>query len=179
MTKLEVDELVNLIDMNYRGFIKEPILFSKKWYEYLYQYSFEEVENKLHECMSMEQFQYQPPTLDYLIKDLTKIQDRVDLSKMIVYCQFCKRIFNSINELHIHENRCRSVRYIARQYQKYFNREVNKRELYEMDNEEFNEKYDILLKYVEKHISDEKEKKIINFIFNLPGKETAKKFINS
>ena len=180
MTRLEVDKLLNTVDLNYKNYFKGPINeFSDYWYEYLYQYDFIEVEKKLRDCMSMDQFQYQPPTLEYLIKDLVKIQDKVDFNKTFIYCQFCNRIFNSIETLHKHEDRCRSVRYIVRQYKKYFNREVNKRELYEMSDEDFDEKYDKLLRFIEQHTTDEKEKKVIGFIFKVPSKEDARKVINS
>ena len=180
MTRLEVDKLLNTVDLNYKNYFKGSITeFSDYWYEYLYQYDFKEVEKKLRECMAMDQFQYQPPTLDYLIKDLVKIQDKVDFNKTLIYCQFCNRIFNSIETLHKHEDRCRSIRYIARQYKKYLKREVNKRELYEMSDEEFDEKYDKLLKFVQERTNDEREKEIISFIFKVPTKEDAKKFINS
>ena len=179
MTKLEVDELVNLIDISYRGFVKDPVGMSNLYLKTLYQYDCEDVIKKLKNCMAMEQFQFQPPTIDYLIRDLTKNQDKVDFNKTFIYCQFCKRIFNSIEVLHKHEDRCRSVRYIVRQYKKYLNREVNKRELYEMSDEDFDEKYDKLLRFIEQHTTDEKEKKVIGFIFKVPSKEDARKVINS
>ena len=179
MTKLEVDELVNLLDMSYRSFVKDPVGMSNLYLKMLYQYDCEDVMKKLQECMAMEQFQFQPPTLDYLVKDLTRNKDKVDFNKTLIYCQFCNRMFNSIETLHKHEDRCRSVRYIARQYKKYLNREVNKRELYEMSDEEFDEKYDKLLKFIEMRSTDEREKEIISFIFKVPTKEVAKKFINS
>ena len=179
MTKLEVDELVNLLDMSYRNFVKDPVGMSNLYLKMLYQYDCEDVMKKLQECMAMEQFQFQPPTLDYLVKDLTRNKDKVDFNKTLIYCQFCNRMFNSIETLHKHEDRCRSVRYIARQYKKYLNREVNKRELYEMSDEEFDEKYDKLLKFIEMRSTDEREKEIISFIFKVPTKEVAKKIINS
>lgn len=178
MSREEVLDLLDTISVSYKNFVQDTDLLLKIWEEVLYQYDGGEVKRKLHEYMALEQFQYQPPTVDYLVSGLTKICDKVDYTKQVVYCHLCKRPFNDIEQLKKHTERCLSVRYIVRQCKKMFNKEVNKRELYEMNQEEFDKRYEDLLKKIQATTTDEREKIRIGFIFNPPQTEVAKNYLN-
>ena len=179
MSKENIVDLVGLIDLNYKGFVKDTNAFVKQWYEILYQYDFEDVNKRLHECMAMEQFQFQPPTLDYLIRDLRKIQDKVDFTKPVYWCSICNRCFNDKQVYQKHFDRCSSVRYILKQTKKYFGKELDKRSLYTMQDEEFDLKYQKLLLYIHEKTDRQWEKECIEHILKPPSAEVAKSFINN
>ena len=61
---------------------------------------------------------------------------------------------------------------------KWFNKDVNKKELYELEENEFQKRYDDLLKYIMEHTTDEKEKQRIGFIFNPPTPEEVAKYFS-
>lgn len=179
MNRQEVAELLNLIDVNCRNFSKDKDIdaMMTSWLEVLCEYEYKDVKNRLKQCLAQDMFQYQPPTVYYLVKELQKKQDKVDFKKQVIYCNICGRAFNYEDKLKNHFERCSSVRYIITQCKKWGKKDLNKRELYEMGEEEFNEKYEKLLHYIYEHTTNEKEKTRIGFIFNPPGAEIAKKFL--
>ncbi len=176
MNREEVLNLISQIDMNYKNFDLNPDDIIDSWYEELSQYDCSEVNQKLREYMEDERYQYTPPKLVFLIKDLKKIYDKVNLKKVTIFCRFCKRGFQE-KELKKHEDRCRSVRYIASKYKK-LGKQVDKRSLYTMSQEEFDQKYEQLLKHIMEISKDENEKARISFIFNPPKADKARKFLN-
>lgn len=179
MSREEVLDLLDTIAVSYKNFVQDTDLLLKTWEEILCQYDTEEVKQELRKCMSEDQFQYQPPTVYYLVRNLRKICEKVDYTKQVVYCHLCKRPFNDDEQLKMHIDRCLSVRYILRQYKRFnISKQLSKRDLYEMNQEEFDKKYEELLKWIQKNTTDVREKARIEFIFNPPRAEVAKKYLN-
>lgn len=138
----------------------------KLWHDTLQQYDNEEVNERLKELMQTQTYANVSPTLTMLTADLKKVNDKVDFTKLVYFCNRCRKAFNDRDLLEIHEDRCRSIAYIERQYERFNLGSINKRELYNMEQEEFDTRYDKLLKYVLAHSEDEKEKNRIELIFD-------------
>lgn len=177
MKKNESIKLINNLSTNYRN-LNLTTSMENAWHDVLQYYDYEEVNSKLINCMSEDKFQYQPPTVYYLVSGLTKVEDKLDYSKDILYCKICNRGFNSREELDKHFDRCSSVRYVVRKYKKFFKKDIDMKMLYEMNDEEFKEKYDKLVKYIMNNTKDEFEKKRLGYYFNPPSEKEALKFLN-
>ena len=180
MSREELTKILNELEITYKSFEASRDL-EKKWYEVAHCFSYEDVKRNLEVAESDRQFQYSPPTIYYLIQGLTPVSEKVNFKECTVFCRFCKRGLSQ-SKISEHEDRCRSIHYIKRQYKKWYKIELDKnkiRELYQMGEEEFSEKYDKLLHYIYENTLDEKEKTIIGFIFDLPNPVVANKFLGN
>lgn len=180
MNKEQIKEIIMYIKNSYSNyeFKKEMIEY---WEQELSQYEYEDINNRLKELMSEERYAYQPPLLEAITKGITKKHNKVDFSQLTYFCRFCGRPFNDKNELDLHEDRCSSIRYIKSQYKRFRWPELSGtqiKEMYEMSEEEFDTKYKIILRKVQNLTNDEMEKQRIEFIFNPPSQEQARKFLN-
>lgn len=179
MNNEQVKEIILYLKNSYSNydFKKELVDY---WKQELSQYDYEDVKNKLKELMSEDRYAYQPPLLEALTRGITKKHNKVDFNELVYFCMFCRRPFNDRNEFEEHQDRCRSIKYIERQYKRFNWGEVrNKAEMYNMSEEEFDEKYKIILRKVQNATTDEMEKRRIEFIFNPPSQEKAKEFLNN
>lgn len=176
MTKSELAQLLSTLEMNY-SFFEATEEKEQAWFQVMHNYSYEEVMHNLEIAMGEDRFQKEPPQAYYLIQGLIPISKKTDFEKVIVYCPICKRALNQSEEQK-HRERCQSIRYLVKQYKKWTGKDLDKRTLWEMSEEEFQEKYDKFLHYVYEHTTDEQEKMRIGFIFEPPKKEIAKRFIN-
>lgn len=80
------------------------------------------------------------------------------------FCRFCGRVLDSA-QVTIHEDRCRSIKYMCRKYEEIYNKVLDKRLLWEISLEEFNKRYDDLLKVVLSRTTDEDEKFALGMYF--------------
>ena len=184
MNKEQVKALLKIISTNYPNFINENNFkdILSTWATELSQYSYKDVESQLKELLAKSEFQMKPPTLYHITCNLTKTSEKIDYSEMTVFCSNCGRVFNSIEKMMEHKERCNSVEYICNQWKKWYGKELTKadiRTLYEMEETPFRERYNKLLHYIHEHTKDENEKTIISYIFNPPNQETAQKFISN
>ena len=180
MQREQVYELVELIDENYKGFVKNVEELTNSWHKVLKDYRYEEIKDKLLKLMAMEQFQYQPPTLPFLVKDITSISEENRRNNFYYTCNICTRRFKGKEEYEKHFGRCSSVRYVIKQSKKWFKQDLekNKRDLYLMSDEEFNKRYHKLILHIRENTENEMEKECIEHILNPPSPEVAKKFLN-
>lgn len=179
MNAEEIRKVFDILTYNVKGFSYDKGTFMA-WAEELSQYDADDVFSKLKELLAERIFQTTTPTVYYLIKGLRKTKDKIDYTQTVFYCRLCGRPFNSIEAHHEHEDRCSSVKYILKQYLRFgLNPIPNKRDLFEMSEDEFDKKYKELLKIVYNKTTDKLEKIRIEFIFNPPKKEVAKDFIGA
>ena len=179
MQRSEVTKLVSMIDLNYRGFVKDTDSFVDGWQKALTNYDYQIIEERLKKLMAMEQFQYQPPTLPFLVKDVPTIDEQKRNSKFYFSCNICKRIFKQETDYEKHFSRCSSVRYVIKLTKKYFGNDISssKRELYEMSDDEFNARYMKLVRHIHEHTENDYEKQLMEHIINPPSAEDAKRFL--
>lgn len=163
MSESETKELLNFFNAYYPNF-KSNSEMIKIWATELSQYDFDDVKGKVNELLELNDFIYTSPPLKIITRDLQKVKDKIDFKKMILYCKICNKEFNNYDKLILHEDRCRSIKYIKKQYLKLANKIVDEKKLYEMSNKEFDKNYNNFLKTVLKTSTDEKEKIIITKI---------------
>lgn len=175
MKQEEVIDLLEFININYPDF-KVNDKVTKMWYDELQQYDIEDVKDNLRSFMSNEYYQKEPPKLALLTKDLVKKYEKVHLDNVETRCPRCNRPL-SLEDYDKHFDRCSSIDYVIRETKKWFRKELTRKFLWEMSEEEFNERYNKLLHYIYEHTDNESERTRIGFIFNPPSKEKAKSFL--
>lgn len=177
MEKKKVIDILEYLSMNYTTF-GDPNSKFEMWNNVLKDYRYEEVMDRINELMTRKEFLTICPTLTVIVNPLIKIKDKVTFDGALFPCQFCGRSFENQEEMITHEDRCRSIRYIERQYKRFGRGSIDKRVLYDMQEDEFQEKYKQLLKFVYEHSNNEVEKQIIANIFNPPAPEKAREVLN-
>lgn len=176
MNYQEVNELLDYLSVSYK--IETPTSMLNAWLDVLQEYDYEEVKNSLGEAMSEDRFQRTPPQVQYIVRNLIKKYDKVDYSKQVVYCPICRKPLNQ-PDYEKHFDRCSSVEYVIRESKKWFHRDLTKKFLFELSDEEFDLRYNKLLQYIYEHTTDESEKTRIGFIFNPPSEEKAREFLKN
>lgn len=182
MNKEQVKSLLKLLKINYQNAINENNIkdMLETWTTELSQYDYEDIEERLKECMALPEFQMKPPTLYHITSKCKKKHDKIDWENTIYYCDLCHKAFNDYDLMMAHRVRENSIEYIINQTAKIFHRTITVNEiksLWNLDQDKFDEKYKLLLKYIYEHTNDENEKKIIGYIFNPPNQDVAKKFV--
>lgn len=175
MIREEVIDLLEFISLNYQNFKFDERLVDN-WFNDLQQYDLRDVKENLKSFMADEKYQHEPPKLSLLTRGLIKKHEKVDWTKVETFCQRCHKPL-SISEYEDHIDRCSSIDYVIRETKKWFSKELTRKELFAMPEQEFNERYNKLLHYIHDHTQDESEKKIIGFIFNPPSKERVRNFL--
>lgn len=171
----QVNELLEYISVSYKTEMPTSMLYS--WLDVLQEYDYEEVKKALDDAMAEDRFQRTPPQVQYLVRNLIKQHDRVDYSKQVVYCQICGKPCNQ-SDYNKHFDRCSSIEYMLSQYKRFGHQsKLSKKELYEMSDEEFDTKYENMLKYIYANTTDEHEKTRIGFYFSPPSEEKAREFL--
>ena len=180
MNKKEVLELISFINKNYHNYFDNKKIdgIVEEWYKDLCQYDFEDVKEQTKELMSKSDFQMKPPTLYHIISRCQKKYEKVDYSRITYFCDNCNKIFKDYDELLEHRTKENSMEYIIRETKKWFNKDLDKDQLFKMEEKEFEERYNKLLHYIYENTTDEEEKTRIGYIFNPPGQEEALAFLN-
>ncbi len=181
MNKEEIKQIIGFMQTNYPNFNFKKELIDY-WKKELANYDFNDIDTRIKQLMSDERYAYQPPLLEAITRGLTKKDNKVDFSKLTYFCRICRKPFNDQEELQVHEDRCSSIRYIKSQYKRFGWASLTGtqiKEMYNMPEEEFDEKYKIILRKVQKLTTDEMEKTRIEFIFNPPTKEQAIAFFQN
>jgi len=180
MNKNEVIELLDFITINYPNFKIDESNFENTvnvWHDELQQYELDDVKKNLKEFMADDYYQKEPPKLSMLVKGLTKKHEKINWSEVETYCPRCHKPLSQ-SEYDEHFDRCSSIDYVIRESKKWLRKNLTRRFLWQMSKEEFEERYNKLLKYIMEHTTDERERTRIGFIFNPPSKEKAKQFLN-
>lgn len=177
MTRLEVKELIDIITIHRPYFVSrlgDNILnnMMKEWERIMGPYDFEDIKNNLETFLKNENNYGKDPDAYQLIRGLLTTEDKKTNSLGRVACQFCGRWFNRL-ELADHEDRCRSVKYLKKVYKKYLNSNLNVgKELYEMNQEEFDKRYINTLEKALPRVTDILDKRgMTNVIETYYGRE--------
>lgn len=177
MTRLEVKQLVDLIEVHRPYFasrLGDKILANlmTEWERIMSPYEFEDIRNNLEKFLKDENNFGKEPDAYQLIRGLLTIEDKKEGNNGKVQCMFCGRVMSRL-EIHKHEDRCRSIKYITKLYKRYLKRELaDKRVLYDMEDKEFNEKYIHVLERVYPFLTNITEKRSMsNVIETYYGRE--------
>lgn len=179
MNKIEVKQILDYLELNYKDFRVSKEMF-EMWLEELQQYDYDDTINKVKQLISTGHYISTPPHLVAITNGLSKIDKKLDWSKQVVLCRNCNKGFNTDNngyskELKEHEERCNSINYVIKQTKKWFNKDLTRGELWAMSKEEFDTRYDKLLHYIYENTTNPVEKEIISYIFNPPNPEFTRK----
>lgn len=177
MTRNDVNNLVKIIQVHRPYFVtrlgdeiyKELV---NEWTRLMEPYDYEDVKANLEKFLMNENNYGREPDAYQLIRGLLTTKDKEENSKGKVYCMFCNRIMTRL-EIHDHEDRCRSVKYLKRLYKKYFKRELEDIEgLYRMPNDDFDKAYIFVLEKALPYMTDLTEKRgVTNVIETYYGRE--------
>ena len=158
-------EIIEHINSSYNKQLKLDQNGLKMWQDELSKYDFDEVLDNFKRYAANDTYG-KIPTLYQLTTGLTQVASKLDYSKQIVYCPLCHKAMNTDEEMK-HRERCSSVRYIVRKVKEYgIPNCPSMRDLYNMSQEEFDEKYDKVLKFIYKRTTNLTERMIIGKIFN-------------
>lgn len=177
MTRADVKTLVDLIVIH-RPYFKSRLGDSiylellNEWERIMGPYDFEDIKGNLEKFLINENNYGKDPDAYQLVRGLLTTKDKEENSKGKVYCMFCKRIMSRL-EIHQHEDRCRSIKYLQRIYKNYFKRELDDlARLYNMANKEFDKAYIYILEKALPNVTDIIEKRgITNVIETYYGRE--------
>ncbi len=175
MTYIETIDFFNYINSCYPDFDTKDEDKLNAWADVLQQYEKDDVRKAFDLALSEERYQFKPPQVQYIVRNLIAKYDRVDFSKLVVYCKICGRMLNQ-SDYDKHFDRCSSVEYIIREYKKWYGKELDKKELYEMSDDDFKIRYLKLLNFIKNNTTNLDEKERISNIFNPPNEEKAKKY---
>jgi len=178
MTKREIDNIFEHLMNSYGKSFEFNESIYNYWSKELSQYEYLDIMERLKTLMSEERYSMKPPLLEAIIRGISKTSDKVNFNELTYFCQFCHRAFNVYDEMVNHEDRCRSVRYILKQYKRFNLGQIDKKFLYQLPQEEFDIRYKKLLRLVHSRTNNEQEKKIIDNIFNPPSPQEAREFLN-
>lgn len=177
MTRNDVNNLVKIIQVHRPYFVtrlgdeiyKELV---NEWTRIMQPYDYEDVKANLEKFLMNENNYGREPDAYQLIRGLLTTKDKEENSKGQVCCMFCNRIMTRL-EIHEHEDRCRSVKYLKRLYKKYFKRELEDIEgLYRMPNDDFDKAYIFVLEKALPYMTDLTEKRgVTNVIETYYGRE--------
>lgn len=139
MLKNEANIILQRIKAYYPKFYYDDYTVSN-WYMELKNYDPNNIINALRIYGDNNS---EPPGVHQLIAIASRINTETPL-EYETFCKYCGR-FLDCKEQTKHEDRCRSIRYIERKYKQMFNKEVDKKSLWEMSEEDFEEKYYLFL----------------------------------
>ena len=161
----DVKTILKRIEINYPKFVNDSYTQSE-WYRELKDYDLDDVMGKLENHFRSEQYGNQPPKVYFLTKYLTKTKDKNEDEDYDTFCVVCgKRMNHKLFDEHF--DRCSSVHYVLRQYDRFrIPNKPKEEELFKMDQKEFDIRYNRLLRYVYKFSTNENEKWVIDKILN-------------
>ena len=142
MEKSETNILLQRIKTFYPKFFYASYTV-ENWYMELKEYNANLLVRALRQYAEDNQ---DPPS----VINLKAIADRMSKDTEIDYetlCKFCGRLLTKEQQV-VHEDRCRSIKYMERKYLQLFNKQLDKRQLWEISKEDFDKKYDEFLKYI-------------------------------
>lgn len=177
MTKKEINEILDYVELNYNDFNENMRI---AWAKKLIFYDKVLVLNALEKVMSDEFYQRKLPTLTYILKAIPKSEDIENFNKGKVLCDICKRPFESIDDMDRHYQRCCCISTIKRETKKYKGIDLNSYEiaqLYQMNDEDFEEKYRKLAKFLIENSDLDWQKRVMDCYLNPPSPEKAKEVL--
>lgn len=177
MERAEVIKLIDFITIhrpNFKSRLGDKIFkdMVNDWTRIMGAYDYEDVFDNLETFFQNENNYGREPDAYQLIRGLLTTEDKKTNSLGRVSCMFCGRWFNRL-EIHEHEDRCRSIKYLQKVYRNYFSRELEDLpKLYDMNNQDFEKAYMYVLEKALPMVTDPVERKgITNVIETYYGRE--------
>lgn len=164
MSDKEIKEFMQRIKSYYQEFALDDYKFGE-WKSVLKNYDNNDVHKSFEKHIGSEQWGRNIPQLSFLVKYLVKIEDKNKCKDYYMYCPICKEVMLN-TKFDNHYERCSSVLYLNSQSIKFFNKHIDKEKYMNMEEKEFNDKYDLMIKKVYNSTNDELKKNIIKNMYN-------------
>ncbi len=140
MTRQEVDSLLEKIQAYRQSFLITKTVIAE-WRRVLEPYDSEDVNKKLDEFFKNTEENFgRYPDAYYLTKYLKRHDEKLKVGINYVRCQICQQPVE-LTEYDKHYDRCSSIEYLCKIAEKYYNRKLNKKELWKLSDKDFEEKY--------------------------------------
>lgn len=139
MLKNETSIILQRIKAYYPKFYYDDYTTSN-WYMELKNYEPTKIIEALREYANNNQ---EPPGVMQLMAIANRMKEETTLDYE-TFCNYCGR-FLDCSEQTKHEDRCRSIRYIERKYKQLWGKEIDKKALWDLSDDDFNEKYFLFL----------------------------------
>lgn len=167
----DVKAILRRIQSNYSSFNPDAYMV-QEWFRELKDYDLEDVMEKLNKHFRSEEYGNQIPKVYFLTRYCQKseIKRKNITAKLKVVCRLCSEVIE-LKDYDTHYSRCSSANYIITQTQKYFNKKINRDGLMKLSQQEFDFKYNQLLRYVQKSTDDMGEIERIYKILNSKDNE--------
>ena len=163
MNKAEVRNLLKKIQSNYPSFLMSEDKL-EEWHKELKDYDCEDVLNRVDEHLKKKKYGRQEPRVYLLTKGLVKTENKAKREGIKIKCNICGKSV-LLNDFDKHFDRCSSVKYLNDQNKKYFGKEIDKDKYMNMDDREFNYKYDKFCEYVLQNTNNKKEIECLEHYF--------------
>lgn len=164
MTVQETNLFLKRIKQYYNDFIIDDFKV-EEWYKQLKDYDVQDINNRLDKHLKSETYGDYPPKLNYIVMGLTKAKDKGVIKEYFVICNNCGETLN-YNDYEEHYRKCSAVDYVIREIKKYSNKEVTRKQLLDLDDKAFWNKYDALLELIKSRLPDnDGKKKLIQAYF--------------
>jgi len=163
MTIKETNRFLLRIKEHYQEFVIDEYKIDE-WHKFLKDYSYEDVDKKLDEHLSSEQYGQYIPKVAFIVKYLTKEKDKGHFEDYKIQCFYCKEYLKN-SEFKEHFKRCSSINYMNNQRQRFFGKDFGEttiKQLWNLSEEEFRKKYYEMLQIVKKETNDEEEKERVS-----------------
>lgn len=170
MTREEVKQFMRRIKHHYQEFTVDEFRINE-WNKALAKYDFDDVNNKLDEHLTNEEYGNQIPKVYFLTKFLRTIEQKEKAKSMVssTRCFLCGEEMMT-DKFDKHYERCSSVNYFIKKYKEIYDKVLERDKLMSMSDEAFNNNYEKLLKVILRTSDDENEIMRINFVFEPPEK---------
>ena len=153
----------------------EEINFRKEWHKVLEPYDFEDVDRKLIEYFKDGDNIGKIPDAFYLTKYLKTHDSKRNSQGIWIKCQLCQEEM-SLEEYDNHYERCASVEYICKQSIRVFGQRLNRNQMMNLSQKDFDKRYIYFLYQLQAKTKDFDEKtrleKIIKLLEGKNGKMT-------
>lgn len=147
MTVEEAKTILGRIKIHYPDFSNDKNT-QKEWIKELVLYDVEDVTKKLESHLKNEDYGDKIPKLFFLTSKLIPSLDKGKIKHYTIICPKCGQAIPDV-ELDRHTQRCIEAHSIIRDMKKYYNLEIDYRELMSLTNEKFEKTYQ---KYLDKMI---------------------------
>lgn len=144
MTQSEVLDLLRLIDRCYNTSYSKDKEIINDWYKILKQFEFSDITTSLDNYM--KNYTTYPPKVYDLTRGYKTIESKKFLIGSKTRCMFCNSLIDVEDEKH--QDKCRSIEFIARAVRRFKNQDIEKEKYYNMNEEEFNKYYLSAIKLV-------------------------------
>jgi len=181
MTVQETNKFLKRIKQYYNDFIVDDFKV-EEWYNQLKEYDAEDVNERLDRHLKSEVYGDYPPKLNYILTGIIKTEDKDAVRKYNIQCANCGKVLDYFN-YDEHIRRCNAIDYVIREMKKYLKKNVTRKQLENMSENTFWDKYDTMLSIIKDKLPENSGKrKLIQAYFgeiDLSKEETEKAVLDS